>query len=172
MERFRRAAPLHTCQPPYNIFERGIEADVLPYCLKREITVLAYGPICRGLLSGRMRADTAFPGDDLRKMDPKFKPPRYGRYLEAVERLDQFARKRYGKRVIHLALRWVLDRTETGCALWGARRPGQLDPIDQVVDWSLDGEALAEIHRIVREIVVDPVGPEFMAPSPRAPESQ
>src|SRR6201987_3534036 len=60
MERFRAAAPLHSIQPPYNVFEREIEADVLPYTLKHHITSLTYGAICRGLLSGTMRADRQF----------------------------------------------------------------------------------------------------------------
>ena len=60
MERFRRVAPLHVLQPPYNLFERGIEADVLPYCARNGIATFGYGALCRGLLSGRMRANTAF----------------------------------------------------------------------------------------------------------------
>src|SRR6267143_5659153 len=65
MERFRRVAPLHVVQPPYNLFERGIEADILPYCRKHKIATFGYGALCRGLLSGRMRADSKFEGDDL-----------------------------------------------------------------------------------------------------------
>src|SRR5437879_7209921 len=70
MERFRRIAPLHVLQPPYNLFERGIEADLLPYCQENGIAMLGYGALCRGLLSGRMKASTAFDGDDLRRTDP------------------------------------------------------------------------------------------------------
>jgi aryl-alcohol dehydrogenase-like predicted oxidoreductase len=92
MERFRGAAPLHVLQPPYNLFERSIEADVLPYCRKHNITTLGYGALCRGLLSGKMRPQTAFSGDDLRKSDPKFQKPRFAQYLAAVQRLDQWPR--------------------------------------------------------------------------------
>ncbi len=53
MDAFRKVAPLHTVQPPYNLFERQIEEDVLPYAKRHGIAVLAYGAICRGLLSGR-----------------------------------------------------------------------------------------------------------------------
>ena len=58
MERFRRVAPLHVLQPPYNLFERGIEADILPYCHNNKIATLGYGALCHGLLFGRMRPDT------------------------------------------------------------------------------------------------------------------
>ena len=54
MDEFRLIAPIHTAQPPYNLFEREIEKDVLPYCNREGIAVFAYGAICRGLLSGRM----------------------------------------------------------------------------------------------------------------------
>src|ERR1700726_474670 len=65
MDEFRKVAPLHAAQPPYNLFERAIEQDVLPYCRDRDIAVLAYGSLCRGLLSGRMSPTTQFTGDDL-----------------------------------------------------------------------------------------------------------
>ncbi len=164
MEAFRAVAPLHTAQPPYNLFEREAEKDVLPYCRDQKIATLAYGSLCRGLLSGRMKADTSFTGDDLRRNDPKFQPLRFQQYLDAVARLDAFARKNYGKRVLHLAVRWVLDKQPLSIALWGARHPDQLDPVAEVMGWKLDAAALAEIDRIVAECVHDPVGPEFMAP--------
>ena len=165
MERFRRIAPLHVLQPPYNLFERGIETDLLPYCQKNKIAMLGYGALCRGLLSGRMRADTVFEGDDLRRNDPKFVEPRFAQYLAAVGRLDLLA-QRFGKRVIHLAVRWMLDQGIT-TALWGARHPNQLQPVDEVVGWSLDPYAEAEIENILRETISDPIGPEFMAPPAR-----
>jgi aryl-alcohol dehydrogenase-like predicted oxidoreductase len=167
MERFRRVAPLHVLQSPFNLFERQIENDALPYCRSNDIATLGYGALCRGLLSGRMRTDTAFKGDDLRRTDPKFVEPRYSQYLSAVEKLDRLAGGRFGKCVIHLAVRWMLDRGITA-ALWGARHPGQLEPVDGVSGWHLDDAALAEIDRILRDAVTDPVGPEFMAPPSRA----
>ena len=166
IERFRRVANLHVVQPPYNLFEREIEDELLPYCRKSNLTTLTYGALCRGLLSGKLEENAKFEGDDLRLTDPKFQPPRYSQYLAAVRRLDQFARHRYVKRVIHLAVRWLLDQEATA-ALWGARHPGQLQPIDEVFGWSLDAAAKVEIDRILRNSVTDPVGPEFMAPPPR-----
>ena len=168
MDAFRRVAPLRTAQPPYNLFERAIERDVLPYCGEKNIVTLAYGALCRGLLSGRMTQQTQFGGDDLRKGDPKFQAPRFAQYLRAVEQLDRFAQENCGKRVIHLALRWILDRQDSTIALWGARRPDQLRPIGGLSGWRIDLSAMAEIDRILSEAIVNPVGPEFMAPPVRA----
>ena len=167
MERFRRVAPLHVLQPPYNLFERGIEADILPYCRRNNIATFGYGALCRGLLSGRMRSDTVFKGDDLRGADPKFLQPRFARYPSAVNQLDELAQKRFGRRVVHLAIRWMLDQGITA-ALWGARHPGQLQPIDGVSGWALDASAKAEIDRILEATISDPIGPEFMAPPARS----
>jgi aryl-alcohol dehydrogenase-like predicted oxidoreductase len=167
MERFRRVAPLHVLQSPYNLFERGIEADLLPYCRKNKIATFGYGALCRGLLSGRMHPDTTFVGDDLRRSDPKFRKPRFTEYLTAVRRLDRLARGCFDKRVIHLAVRWMLDQGVT-TALWGARRPEQLQPVDQIAGWRLDAAARTEIDRILNKTVADPIGPEFMAPPTRS----
>jgi aryl-alcohol dehydrogenase-like predicted oxidoreductase len=165
MEAFRKAAPVHSVQPPYNLFEREIEKDVLPYAKENSIAVLAYGAICRGLLSGRLRADSRFRGDDLRQFDPKFREPRFTTYLQAVTKLDELARDRFGKSVLELSVRWVIDQ---GCiALWGARHPGQLDPVEAVSGWSLSQKDFADIDTVINEIVTDPVGPEFMAPPAR-----
>jgi aryl-alcohol dehydrogenase-like predicted oxidoreductase len=167
MDAFRAVAPLHTVQPPYNLFERGIENSVLPYARDNGITTLVYGSLCRGLLSGRMNADTRFTGDDLRRNDPKFQMPRFRQYVTAVEALDRFAQVNYNKRVIHLALRWLLDRPGVGVALWGARHPDQLAPVADVMGWRLDAGAMAEIDRILEASIAEPVGPEFMAPPVR-----
>jgi aryl-alcohol dehydrogenase-like predicted oxidoreductase len=169
MERFRRVAPLHVLQPPYNLFERAIEAEILPYCRAHNIVTFGYGALCRGLLSGRMRPDTAFDGDDLRRIDPKFQPPRFAQYLDAVRRLDELAQRRYYRRVIHLAVRWMLDQG-ISVALWGARHPEQVQAALGVAGWSLSTPDRALIGRIVNSAIADPVGPEFMAPLQRNPE--
>ena len=99
-------------------------------------------------------------------MDPKFKEPRLDQYLSAVKRLDQFAGERFDRRVLHLAVRWVLDHG-SDIALWGGRRPDQMDPITEIFGWQLDQAAVREIDQITQETVKDPVGPEFMAPPSR-----
>jgi aryl-alcohol dehydrogenase-like predicted oxidoreductase len=168
MARFETIAPLHTVQPPYNLFEREIERDVLPYALGHDVTTLTYGALCRGLLSGTMHADRQFSSDDMRKTsDPKFQQPHFAEYLNAASKLDAYAREHFGKRVIHLAVRWLLDQPGVGIALWGARRPEQLAAIKEVAGWSLTKEDFTAVDAILRESIRNPVGPEFMAPPAR-----
>ena len=84
-----------------------------------------------------------------------------------MKQLDELAQKRFGRRVIHLAIRWMLDQGIT-IALWGARHPDQLQPVDGVSGWALDAPAKAEIDRILEAAISDPIGPEFMAPPARS----
>jgi aryl-alcohol dehydrogenase-like predicted oxidoreductase len=162
MDAFREAVPLASVQPPYNLFEREIEADILPYAERTGLTILCYGALCRGLLSGRMTAQQEFEGDDLRNLDPKFQQPRFAQYLAAAEALKALARQRFGKSLLALAIRWILDQGPT-VALWGARHPGQLDSIAEIDGWTIDAETKAEIH-ILERTIVNPVSPAFMAP--------
>jgi aryl-alcohol dehydrogenase-like predicted oxidoreductase len=169
MDRFRRVAPLHTAQPPYNLFERQIEAEVLPYCREHGIHTLVYSPLCRGLLSGRMTPQTTFPPGDMRAgIDPKFVEPRYSQYLKAAEALSQFAQDRYGKTLAQLAVRWLLDQPGVSVALWGARKPHHLEAISGLWGWSLDAEAMQTIEDILQRYVPESIPPSFMSPPARA----
>jgi aryl-alcohol dehydrogenase-like predicted oxidoreductase len=166
MDAFRAVLPLASVQPPYNLFERAIERDVLPYAREHGLAVLAYGALCRGLLSGRMTVDTTFGADDLRASDPKFRRPRFDQYVRATKELEAMARIRYDKPVLALAIRWVLDSGPT-IALWGARRPEQLDGVDEACGWRLSDADMADIDDLLEKNILDPVGPEFMAPRAR-----
>ena len=168
MEEFRAAAPLASNQPPYNLFERATDTEILPWCAANGVAVIAWSSLCRSLLGGRMHRGMKFDAGDIRKADPKFQEPRFGQYMTAVEQLGVFARARYGKTVLELAVRWVLDRPGVSAALWGARRPEQLDAARGAMGWRLDAEAMAKIDRIVAESVADPVGPEYLTPGVRA----
>ncbi|MEC1615024.1 aldo/keto reductase [Bacillus mojavensis] len=167
MDTFRAVAPLHTIQPPYNLFERDIEENVLPYAKDKQMTTLLYGSLCRGLLTGKMTEDHSFEGDDLRNHDPKFQKPRFKEYLSAVNQLEDLAKTRYGKSVIHLAVRWILDQPGAGIALWGARKPQQIEAVSEITGWTLSSEDKKDINTILKNTISNPVGPEFMAPPTR-----
>ena len=168
MDDFRAEARLDAVQPPYNLFEREIETDVLPYVRDTGLAVLCYGALCRGLLAGRMAAHTTFTGDDLRRRDPKFVNGRFRQYLSAADELKALARERFGKSLPALAVRWILDQGPT-IALWGARRPEQLEPVDEVAGWRVDEATQADIEAILKRCIKDPVSPEFMAPPTTRP---
>jgi aryl-alcohol dehydrogenase-like predicted oxidoreductase len=181
MEEFRAVAPLASNQPPYNLFERsfpeggpacgvGVHSpgkNILEFCRENHIALLTYSSLCRSLLGGRVHRGMTFDAKDIRSVDPKFQEPRFSQYMTAVEGLAALAKERFGKTVLELAARWVLDRPGVSVALWGAKRPDQLDAVAGVMGWKLDAEAMAEIDRIVTEAVTDPVGPEYLTPGVR-----
>jgi len=148
-------------QPPYNLFERDIETAILPYCRKQAFATLGYGALCHGLLSGRMRADTKFEGDDLRRTDPKFQPPsdsrRKARSISprpTRQAGDSLGGARDGGPGHHCG---ALGRSASRSV---AARRGS--------GWSLDASAKAKTDQILDETITDSVGPEFMAPSTRS----
>jgi aryl-alcohol dehydrogenase-like predicted oxidoreductase len=167
MEEFRCVSPLASSQLPYNLFERQIDGETLPWCAANSVAVLTWSTLCRSLLAGRVHRGMSFDAQDIRSVDPKFQEPRFSQYMTAVERLTAFAQERYGKTVLELAARWVLDRPGVSVALWGAKRSQQLDAVEGVLGWKIDASAMAEIDRIVEERVPDPVGPEYLAPKAR-----
>ncbi|MFC6385378.1 aldo/keto reductase [Sporolactobacillus kofuensis] len=164
---FIRVAPIHTVQPPYNLFERDIEDDLLPFAKEHHIVALCYGSLCRGLLGGTMTADRKFTGDDLRLSDPKFQAPHFSHYLAAVQELEKLAKERYGKSIRALAVRWILDKTENGIALWGARHPAQISDVSEIDGFHLDQQTLSEIDHLLLRHIPHSIGTEFMAPPVR-----
>ena len=76
------------CAASLHLFEREIEADILPYAKNAGLTVVCYGALCRGLLTGKISSETKFKGDDLRKLDPKFQGQRFMQYLAAVDEIQ------------------------------------------------------------------------------------
>jgi aryl-alcohol dehydrogenase-like predicted oxidoreductase len=168
MDRFRARTRLDVVQPPYNLFERAIEADVLPYVERHKATLMCYGALCRGLLTGTFTESMTFPGDDLRNTDPKFKDGAFRAYLAAVADLKALAQERFGKSVLALAVRWILDQGPT-IALWGARRPEELEPVADIDGWRIDDAAKREIDAILARHVPNPIQPTFMAPPDKRP---
>ncbi|GGH78263.1 aryl-alcohol dehydrogenase-like predicted oxidoreductase [Pullulanibacillus pueri] len=167
LEAFKKTSLLHTVQPPYNLFEREIEKEILPWCDKNGVNTLLYGSLCRGLLSGKIEKHRQFTGDDLRNNDPKFQEPHFSQYLNAVKELQTLAQQRFGKTVLDLAVRWILDQPGASIALWGARRPDQVDPVNEMMDFNIDPETQHDIDAILKRHIKEPIGPEFMAPPAR-----
>lgn len=165
MDIFREVAPLSTIQPPFNLFERTIEKDILPYAKKHDAVILAYGALCRGLLTGKMNSETTFPKSDLRSADPKFQSPNFANYLAAVDGFKKLADAR-GKSVMAFAVRWVLDQGPV-IALWGARKPEQVSGINDAFGWSLTDDEKKAVDNILARHVPNAIDPTFMAPPER-----
>ncbi|MGM0381228.1 MAG: aldo/keto reductase [bacterium] len=158
-------------QPPYNLFERKIEEDILPFCQRENIRTLVYGSLCRGLLTGKYDSpgDIQLEEDDIRGEDPKF-TDRKGEYIEAVQEIENYLRERgYSEELAALMLRWTTEQPGVTVALVGARNARQAQNNLQGLNVSLAPEEIERIRSLAEEVISEPVGPEFMAP-PEDPE--
>ncbi len=160
---FSEVLRVETVQPPYHLFRRDIEADLLPYARTHRIGVLAYGPLAHGLLGGAITESTRFDAGDWRAHSPAFTGAGFARNLQVVTALRRFAADR-GATVAQLAVAWVLAHPAVQVAIVGARTPAHLAESLGALDLTLSQADLAEIDRIMAAAV--PVGgptPEGMA---------
>lgn len=142
--------PIASLQPPYSMLTRGVEDEILPFCGVNNIGVIAYSPMERGLLTGKMTRDrvSCMPVDDHRRMYPPFQMPQLEANLELVESLRPIAEKK-GKTLAQLAIAWVLRRPEMTGAIVGVRRPQQVDDIAPGGDWNLTSEEISTIDALL-----------------------
>jgi aryl-alcohol dehydrogenase-like predicted oxidoreductase len=163
IEEFSAVLPAETVQPPYHLFRRGIEGDLLPYAAAHHIGVLAYGPLAHGLLGGTITPATRFDAADWRSHSPAFTGEGFARNLQVVAALRAFAARR-GATIAQLAVAWVLANPAVQVAIVGARTPAHLAESLGALDLTLGQADLAEIDRIMA--AARPVGgptPEGMS---------
>ena len=149
MAAFEETRPVETIQPPYSLFRRDIEADVLPYTLAHDIGVLVYGPLAHGLLTGSMDDETTFAQDDWRSTSSSFRGATYHRNLEKVRDLQRFASVELGTSVAQLAVAWTLANPAVQVAIVGARRAPHIDEAVAASELHLGDDELAHIDRIM-----------------------
>jgi aryl-alcohol dehydrogenase-like predicted oxidoreductase len=148
MDQLSRHARVETLQPPYHMFRREIETEVLPYTAAYDIGVLAYGPLAHGLLAGRMTAETTFPPGDWRSHSRDFAGGTFRRNLDVVARLNDFAAAR-GIPLPQLAVAWTISNSAVDVAIVGARRASQLEGLVPAADIKLSPEDLQAIDEIL-----------------------
>jgi aryl-alcohol dehydrogenase-like predicted oxidoreductase len=148
MAEFSETLPVETVQPPYHLFRREIENDVLPYSQANNVGVLVYGPLAHGLLSGTLSEKTTFASDDWRSKSAVFTGDTYRRNLAAVRGLEKLAADR-GMTVSQLAISWTLANPAVHVAIVGARRANHIEESIASVGISLSSDDLAEIDKIM-----------------------
>jgi aryl-alcohol dehydrogenase-like predicted oxidoreductase len=154
MKRAQDIAPITSLQPRYSLIHREVEAEVLPFCARENIGVIAYSPMASGLLTGAMTAErvAALPADDWRKRHPDFQGPRLHRNLMLV-RLLRTIGKRRGYTPAEVAVAWVLRNPAVTGAIVGARRPGQVRGVAGAAELRLSPREVAEIEAFFAKAV-------------------
>ena len=150
MERANEISPVETLQPPYNMLNRGVEEEILPYCGENDIGVIVYSPMRSGLLTGKMTAERVqnMPSDDWRRNADDFQEPRFSRNLELVERLTEIGERR-GKSPAEVAIAWTLRHPAVTAAIVGGRRPDQVDGIIGAAEFRLSEDEIEEIETAI-----------------------
>ncbi len=125
MQQAAETASFHSSQPRYNIIDRQIEAEDIPFCERAGIGILGHSPLAKGLLSGRYKPDDTFSEDDERFERPRFKGEAFARFLAVAAGCKEVADAK-GITPVQLAIAWILRLPAITCVLVGAKNPGQV----------------------------------------------
>ena len=152
MERIGEIAPVETLQPPYNMLNRGVEEEILPYCKENDIGVIVYSPMRSGLLTGKMTPERVanLPSDDWRRNAQDFQEPRLSRNLELVELLEEIGAD-HGFSPGEVAIAWTLRHPAVTAAIVGGRRPDQVDGIIGAAELRLSEDELDRIESFLTQ---------------------
>ena len=152
MADFERTRRIDSLQPPYHLFRRDIEREVLAHCQEHGIGVLVYGPLAHGLLTGKFDTETEFAQDDWRGASSVFRGPEFEGNLQIVSELSRFAEER-GHTVAQLAVAWTLSNPAVDVAIVGARRPDHIEGTAPAGEIDLTEEDRQEIEEIIEGAV-------------------
>jgi aryl-alcohol dehydrogenase-like predicted oxidoreductase len=153
LKRARAIAPVASLQPPYSLVRREVELDVLPFCRRENIGVIAYSPMASGLLTGAWTRErlAALPADDWRREKNKqFQEPLFTRNLTLVELLRQIGLP-HDKTPGEVAIAWVLGNPSVTGAIVGARQPGQLPELMGAAEWRLSADEVERIESFLAD---------------------
>ena len=150
MEEALTTTRLHTNQPRYNMLDRRIEAEVLPFCERNGIGIMAHSPLAKGLLTGRYRVGHKFPEDDERSRLSRFCGEPFAHYVKVADQLKQIAADK-NLSLIQLAIGWLLRLSSVSCVLVGAKRPDQIHEHLGAAGVTFSDDELARIESILQD---------------------
>lgn len=148
LERALSVRHIDSAQPQYNLFNREIERDLLPFCRDHGVGVVAYSPLASGLLGGTYTEAKTFDEGDWRANSPDFTGEGLRRNLRMVERMRAIA-EREGRTVPQLAVAWVLSHPAVTSAIVGVRKPSHILGVLPAPDWTLNAATQSEIEEVM-----------------------
>ncbi|GGE33794.1 putative oxidoreductase YccK [Pullulanibacillus camelliae] len=134
-----KVAEVAALQSGYNMVDRDVEKDVLPYCAEHGISFIPYFPLASGLLSGKYDTQSTFEDGDNRKQ--RFTPEK----LKLAEELKAFAEAKQTT-LPKLALAWLLAQDGVDAVIPGGRNPAQIQSVASAVDVKLTSEDLQKLR--------------------------
>src|SRR2546430_2129398 len=144
MERAMTIAPITSNQHQYNLLNRAIENDALPFSQQHTIGVLCWSPLASGFLADGFNLDNLDP-NDFRRGRPYAQEPTYSRLKELRDVLQKIAQD-HNKTMAQLAIAWVLRRPAVSGAINGIRSPQEALAIPGSINWKLTDQELQTIE--------------------------
>ena len=141
---FHAVCPITAVQPHYNMLQREIEADVVPWCLQHQVSLCVYWPLMKGLLAGRLPRDHKFVDADGRKKYPMFQGDEWEKNQDFMDDMRAIAAD-VGCPVSQLALAWTIRQPGITSALCGAKRDWQIQETAQAMSLELSDATLDQI---------------------------
>lgn len=138
--------PLASTQPKYSLVAREIEQDVLPFCRKHGVGVLAYSPIEQGLLTGKVSAARTFAESDGRAKRWTFDPANRARVNDVLQRVVRPIAERRGGTIAQVVIAWTVAQPGITSAIVGARTEAQVAENAIAGEMRLTDEELVEIR--------------------------
>jgi aryl-alcohol dehydrogenase-like predicted oxidoreductase len=138
-------------QVPYSMVRRDIEKDIVPYCLKNNMGILAYSPMQRGLLTGKIKPGHKFNEGDTRPDTPYFKEPNLSNINKFLDKIRPIA-DGHNASLSQLVLNWTISQPGITCALAGARNPSQVIDNAGAAAFSLTEEEINIINKHISDL--------------------
>ncbi|WP_436514925.1 aldo/keto reductase [Ekhidna sp. To15] len=154
MKRAGKVIDLASTQSPYSMVYRKIEKDIVPFCEKDNVGILAYSPLQRGLLTGKITSDYEFKGDDHRPGTKWFKEPNRSRTNEFLQKIKPIADE-HGVALAQLVINWTVQRPGITAALVGARNAEQASENAKSMSFELSPEEITIINSELEKVVID-----------------
>ncbi|WP_046244898.1 aldo/keto reductase [Hymenobacter terrenus] len=151
MQEAERTLNIVSNQVTYSMLRRGIEADVVPYCIEHNKAILAYSPLQLGLLTGKMKPNQQFGEGDLRASHALFNPESVTHINAMLNKIRPLAETKNAT-LGQLVLRWTLAQPGITVALVGARNPEQAVQNARAIDFKLTFEEVDFINKQLAEL--------------------
>jgi aryl-alcohol dehydrogenase-like predicted oxidoreductase len=148
MEEFHGVCPITAVQMPYNMLQRDIEKRTIPWCRERNVAVMIYWPLMKGLLTGKLQRGEALDEGDSRRNYPMYQGDELQKNQDFIDQLRHVADSA-GHTVAQLAVNWTISQPGITSALCGAKRPAQIEETAGAMWWQLTDGARATINAAI-----------------------
>ncbi|WP_339728636.1 aldo/keto reductase [uncultured Gimesia sp.] len=150
LQEFAAVCPISAYQPRYNMLQRDIEADRLPWCIENQVSVMAYWPLMKGLLAGKLPRDHQFALQDGRQKYPMFHGEEWEQNQDFLDDL-RILSEEMNHTVAQIVIRWTIQQKGITCALCGAKRPEQIKENAETMNFELSDSQMESINQLIQK---------------------